>query len=139
MTQNRIVRVLLAKPGLDTHETGVKLLTAGLRDAGMEVIYAGVFQEGKNIARMALEEDVDVVGLSFLNGGHVGLTRGVINAMKDAGVGDIPVIVGGIIPQADIAPLKDLGVAGIYGPATAIEDVAQDIRQLVQEHAASVS
>jgi methylmalonyl-CoA mutase C-terminal domain/subunit len=137
MTQNRIVRVLLAKPGLDTHETGVKLLTAGLRDAGMEVIYAGVFQQARNIARMALEEDVDVVGLSFLNGGHVGLTRGVIHAMVEAGVGDIPVIVGGIIPQADIAPLRELGVAGIYGPATAIGDVATDIRRLVQMRAFS--
>jgi methylmalonyl-CoA mutase C-terminal domain/subunit len=137
MTESRIVRVLLAKPGLDTHETGVKLLTAGLRDAGMEVIYAGVFQESRNIARMALEEDVDVVGLSFLNGGHVGLTRGVIDAMKSAGVSDIPVIVGGIIPQADIAPLQALGVAGIYGPATAIEDVANDIRRLVKERAFS--
>lgn len=137
MTDKKIVRVLLAKPGLDTHETGVKLLTAGLRDAGMEVIYAGVFQEGRNIARMALEEDVDVVGLSFLNGGHVGLTRGVIDEMVKAGVGDIPVIVGGIIPQVDLAPLKELGVAGVYGPATPIGDVAADIHRLVQERTVS--
>lgn len=131
MSEQKIVRVLLAKPGLCTHETGVKLLAAGLRDAGMEVIYAGVFQEKENIARIALQEDVDVVGLSYLNGGHVALTRGVIGALKEIGRGDVPVIVGGIIPMADVEPLKDLGVSGVYGPGQSIPDVAADIRRIV--------
>lgn len=130
MTEAKIIRVLLAKPGLCTHETGVKLLAAGLRDAGMEVIYAGVFQEKENIARMALQEDVDIVGLSYLNGGHVALTRGVIEALRAAGRGEVPVIVGGIIPMADVAPLQALGVAGVYGPGTPIPEVAADIRRI---------
>lgn len=136
MSDSKIVRVLLAKPGLCTHETGVKLLAAGLRDAGMEIIYAGVFQEKENIARIALQEDVDIVGLSYLNGGHVALTRGVIGALKDIGRGDVPVIVGGIIPMVDVEPLKELGVAGVYGPGTPIPDVAADIRRIVSRQPA---
>lgn len=136
MATDKIIRVLLAKPGLCTHETGVKLLAAGLRDSGMEVIYAGVFQEKENIARIALQEDVDVVGLSYLNGGHVALTRGVIAALREVGRGDIPVIVGGIIPKADIEPLHDIGVSGVYGPGTPIPDVAIDIKRIVNREAA---
>ncbi|MBX3452922.1 cobalamin-dependent protein [Ferrovibrio sp.] len=137
MQEKPIIRILLAKPGLCTHETGVKLLAAGLRDSGMEVIYTGVFQEKDNIARVALQEDVDVVGLSYLNGGHVALTKGVIGALQEVGRGDIPVIVGGIIPKADIEPLHAIGVAGVYGPGTAIPDIAEDIRRIVREASAA--
>lgn len=131
MSEKNNIRVLLAKVGLCSHEAGVKVVAVGLRDAGMEIIYTGVFQKKEYIARIALEEDVDVVGLSFLNGGHQALTQGVVDALKAAGCGDIPVIVGGVIPRADIEPLRSIGVAGIYGPGTRIEQIANDIREIV--------
>ena len=134
MSAKTNIRVLLGKVGLCTHEAGVKLIAVGLRDAGMEIIYTGVFQQKENIARIALEEDVDVVGLSFLNGGHQALTLGVVNALKAVGCGDIPVIVGGVIPKADIEPLRSIGVAGIYGPGTRIDHIANDIREIVRSH-----
>jgi len=133
MSTDTVVRVLLSKPGLCTHETGVKLLAAGLRDAGMEVIYGGVFQEKNVIAQMALQEDVDCVGLSYLNGGHIALTRGVMDRLKEVGLGDVPVIVGGVIPADDVQPLLDLGVAGVYGPGTPIPEIAQEIRGFVAQ------
>lgn len=132
MSDKIIIRILLAKVGLCTHEAGVKLIAVGLRDAGMEVIYSGVFQDKENIARIALDEGVDVVGLSFLNGGHQALTQGVINALKAVGCGDIPVIVGGIIPKADVEPLRSIGVAGVYGPGTSIDEIATSIREIVR-------
>ena len=130
MADKSKIRVLLSKVGLCSHEAGLKLIAVGLRDAGMEIIYAGVFQEKENIARIAVEEDVDVVGLSFLNGGHQALTQGVIDALKAAGRGDIPVIVGGVIPKADLEPLRSIGVAAIYGPGTRIDKIANDIREI---------
>lgn len=132
MSDKIIIRVLLAKVGLCTHEAGVKLIAVGLRDAGMEVIYSGVFQDKENIARIALDEDVGVVGLSFLNGGHQALTQGVINALKAVGCGGIPVIVGGIMPKADVEPLRSIGVAGVYGPGTSIDEIATSIREIVR-------
>ena len=135
MGDRKRVRVLLAKVGLCTHEAGVKEVAVGLRDAGMEIIYAGVFQHKDNVARIALEEDVDVVGLSFLNGGHQALTKGVVDALHAAGCGDIPVIVGGVIPKSDIEPLRSIGVAGIYGPGTPIDRIAHEIRDIVASRA----
>lgn len=132
MKISKPIRVLLAKPGLCTHESGIKMLAAGLRDAGMEVIYTGVFQTKESITQIALEEDVDVIGLSFLNGGHVQLTEGVVKALNEAGLGHKPVIVGGIIPESDLPLLRNVGAKGIYAPGTTIETVAQDIAQLLQ-------
>ncbi len=132
MKRSKPIRVLLAKPGLCTHESGVKLLAAGLRDAGMEVIYTGVFQTTEAITQIAMEEDVDIVGLSFLNGGHVQLTEAVVNALTEAGLGSKPVIVGGIIPESDLPLLRGAGAKGIYAPGTAIETIAEDIVKLLQ-------
>ncbi|MDP6345564.1 MAG: cobalamin-dependent protein [Alphaproteobacteria bacterium] len=126
-----MVRVLLAKPGLDTHESGIKLLAAALRDAGMEVIYLGVFQTADSIVRTAVEEDVDLIGLSYLNGGHQALTATVIEALAAAGAADKPVLCGGIIPEDDIAGLTALGVAGVYGPGTPMARIIADIRDLL--------
>lgn len=134
MSNQSVIRILLAKPGLCTHETGVKLLAAGLRDSGMEVIYGGVFLQQNVIASIALQEDVQVVGLSFLNGGHVALTQAVLDALKSVGLGHIPVVVGGVIPQEDVKPLFDIGVSGVYGPGTAIPEIADDIRKIVTAH-----
>ncbi|HJM48883.1 MAG TPA: cobalamin-dependent protein [Alphaproteobacteria bacterium] len=125
------IRVLLAKPGLDTHEGGVKLVAAALRDAGMEVIYTGVFQTSESIVATALEEDVDVVGLSFLSGAHLALTRDIVAGLEAAGLGDRAVICGGIIPADDVAGLKELGVRGVYGPGTALAEIVGDVRSLV--------
>jgi methylmalonyl-CoA mutase C-terminal domain/subunit len=125
------IRVLLAKPGLDTHEGGIKLVAAALRDAGMEVIYAGVFQSSESIVATALEEDVDVVGLSFLSGAHLALTRDIVAGLEAAGLGDRAVICGGIIPADDVPGLEELGVRGVYGPGTALAEIVGDVRALM--------
>lgn len=126
------IRVLLAKPGLDSHESGIKMIAAGLRDAGMEVIYLGVFQTSDGIVSTALEEDVDVIGLSYLSGGHQGLTAELMAALKDAGLAHVSVICGGIIPDDDRAALKEIGVKGIYGPGTPMAEVAAEITGIVR-------
>jgi len=118
------IRVLVAKIGLDGHDRGIKVVARILRDAGMEVIYTGLFQTPETVAAAALDEDVDVVGLSMLSGAHLTLAPLVVAALRARGV-DIPVVVGGIIPQQDIQLLKDEGIAGVIGPgATAVEVVA---------------
>lgn len=120
--------MLLAKPGLDTHERGVKLIAVSLRDAGMEVIYSGVFQTKESIVQTALQESVDIIGLSFLCGAHMELTKEIIEELNHKGAESIPVICGGIIPNEDIAPMKSLGVKAIYGPGTAMQTMIEDIR-----------
>ena len=137
---NRPIRVLLAKPGLDTHETGIKIITAALRDGGMEVIYMGVLQSHESIVRTALDEDVDVVGLSYLNGGHHALTEGIIGALRAAGCGDIAVICGGIIPAVDIPALTALGVKGVYNPGTPLGQIVDEVREFAaHRHRASTA
>ncbi|MDP6831708.1 MAG: cobalamin B12-binding domain-containing protein [Alphaproteobacteria bacterium] len=126
------IRVLLAKPGLDSHESGIKMIAAGLRDAGMEVIYLGVFQSSESIVSTALEEDVDVIGLSYLSGGHQGLTAELMEALKDAGLAHVNVICGGIIPDDDHAGLKAIGVKGVYGPGTPMAEVAEEIESFMR-------
>jgi methylmalonyl-CoA mutase C-terminal domain/subunit len=119
------IRVLIAKPGLDGHDRGAKVVARALRDAGMEVIYTGIRQTPDMIAEAALQEDVDVIGLSILSGAHMELFPRVINALKDRDVDPAEVLLfaGGIIPDADIAPLKDMGFGAIYGPGTSTEDI----------------
>ncbi len=118
------IRVLVAKIGLDGHDRGIKVVARILRDAGMEVIYTGLFQTPETVAAAATDEDVDVVGLSMLSGAHLTLAPLVVAALRERGV-DIPVVVGGIIPQQDIQLLKDEGIAAVIGPgATAVEVVA---------------
>ncbi len=126
--RKRRTRVLIAKPGLDGHERGAQVVAYGLRDEGFEVIYTGLRQRPAQIARAALEEDVDVVGLSILSGAHLQLSRAVIQILRENGASDIPVLVGGVIPEADISCLKDLGVSGVFTSGTSIKTIADFIR-----------
>lgn len=132
---NRPGRVLLAKAGLDGHDRGVLVIAAALRDAGFEVIYTGLRQTPETIAAAADEEDVDVVGLSLLSGAHGTLVPRVVAALRERGLGDLPVVVGGIIPAEDQAALLAQGVAAIFGPGTATEAVIAAIRALLSKRA----
>jgi methylmalonyl-CoA mutase, C-terminal domain len=127
----RRIRVLVAKPGLDGHDRGAKVVARALRDAGMEVIYTGLRQTPEMIAEAALQEDVDIVGLSILSGAHLGLVPRVMNLLRANGQDNVLVYVGGIIPDEDIPALKDMGVAGVYGPGSSTEVMVADMRQAV--------
>ena len=129
---DRKIRVLIAKPGLDGHDRGAKVIARALRDAGMEVIYTGLRQTPEMIAEAALQEDVDVVGLSILSGAHMTLAPRVIELLKQKGLGDVLVFVGGIVPDEDVAPLKAAGVQEVFGPGANTLDVARLIRQRVE-------
>jgi len=127
---SRPLRVLIAKPGLDGHDRGAKVIARALRDAGMEVIYTGLRQTPEQIAAAAVQEDVDVVGLSILSGAHNVLVPEVLSALKQRGGEEISVVVGGIIPDKDIASLKSKGVKEIFLPGATTTDVIAAIRQL---------
>jgi methylmalonyl-CoA mutase C-terminal domain/subunit len=127
----RKIRVLIAKPGLDGHDRGAKVVARALRDAGMEVIYTGLRQTPEMVAESALQEDVDAVGLSILSGAHMVLVPRVIELLRANGQSDVKVFVGGIIPDEDIQALKDAGVTGVYGPGTITEEIVHDIQQAV--------
>ncbi|PKO07932.1 MAG: methylmalonyl-CoA mutase [Chloroflexi bacterium HGW-Chloroflexi-2] len=131
----RKIRVLIAKPGLDGHDRGAKLIARALRDAGMEVIYTGLRQTPQMITTAALQEDVDVVGLSILSGAHMTLVPRVMDSLKEAGLGDVAVFVGGIIPEEDGPALQEMGVKGVYGPGTTTQQVIDAIRRLVPAQA----
>ncbi len=133
----RPIRVLVAKPGLDGHDRGAKVVARALRDAGMEVIYSGLRQTPQQIAAAAVQEDVDVVGLSILSGAHNVLVPEVLAALKEKGGEGIAVVVGGIIPDKDIAPLKAKGVRDVFLPGTSTATTVEAIRRLAQERAAS--
>lgn len=124
----RKIRVLIAKPGLDGHDRGAKVVARALRDAGMEVIYTGLRQTPEMIAEAALQEDVDAVGLSILSGAHMGLVPRVVELLRANGQNDVSVFVGGIIPETDIPALLDAGVKAVYGPGTPTTEVVDDIR-----------
>lgn len=128
---DRKIRVLVAKPGLDGHDRGAKVVARALRDAGMEVIYTGIRQTPEMIAEAALQEDVDVVGLSILSGAHMALCPRVVELLQAQDMADVVVLVGGIIPDDDVAPLKALGVKGVFGPGTSTGDIVRFIRQSV--------
>jgi methylmalonyl-CoA mutase C-terminal domain/subunit len=125
---NRKIRVLVAKPGLDGHDRGAKVVARALRDAGMEVIYTGLRQTPEMIAQAALQEDVDVVGLSILSGAHMALAPRIMELLNANGQSDIHVFVGGIVPDEDVPRLKQLGIDGVYGPGASTEDIVRDIR-----------
>jgi methylmalonyl-CoA mutase C-terminal domain/subunit len=127
MTEKKI-RVLVAKPGLDGHDRGAKVVARALRDAGMEVIYTGLRQTPEMIAEAALQEDVDAVGLSILSGAHMALAPRILDLLKTNGQGDVKVFLGGIIPDEDVPGLKAMGVTGIYGPGTSTQDIVRDVR-----------
>lgn len=128
------VRVLVAKPGLDGHDRGIKVIARALRDAGMEVIYTGLRQTPEMIAESALQEDVDVVGLSILSGAHMVLVPRILELLKENGQGDVMVVVGGIIPDDDITKLLQIGVANVYGPGTSTEVIIKDIQAVKSGH-----
>ena len=123
-------RVLVAKPGLDGHDRGAKLIARTLRDAGFEVIYTGIRQRPDAIAAVALQEDVDVVGLSILSGAHVALTKKTVDALRAAGAGDIAVVVGGTIPDGDVPRLEAAGAAAVYPTGTSLEAIVESMRSL---------
>ena len=125
---DRPIKVLIAKPGLDGHDRGAKVLARGLRDEGFEVVYTGLRQTPEMVATAALQEDVDLVGLSILSGAHMTLVPRITRLLRQQGLGDVLVTVGGIIPDVDIPALKDSGVAEVFGPGTTIAQVAEFLR-----------
>ncbi|MBM4422559.1 MAG: cobalamin B12-binding domain-containing protein [Chloroflexi bacterium] len=127
------IRVLVAKPGLDGHDRGAKVIARALRDAGMEVIYTGLRQTPEMIAEAALQEDVDVIGLSILSGAHNALAPRIMELLKTGGLSDVKVFMGGIIPDEDIPMLRSLGIAGVFGPGTSTETIVRAIREAVKE------
>jgi methylmalonyl-CoA mutase C-terminal domain/subunit len=133
----RKIRVLVAKPGLDGHDRGAKIVARALRDAGMEVIYTGLRQTPEMIVEAALQEDVDVIGLSILSGAHMALTPRIIELMRQNGLDDVKIFLGGIIPDEDIAPLKQMGVSAVFGPGANTADIAAQIRQVLNRAADS--
>ena len=124
------IRVLIAKPGLDGHDRGAKVVARALRDAGMEVIYAGLRQSPEMIAEAALQEDVNIIGLSILSGAHLVLVPKVLDLVRANGQTDVKVFVGGIVPEEDVAVLKNAGVSAVYGPGTPTTKVVEDILNL---------
>ncbi len=130
--KERKIRVLVAKPGLDGHDRGAKIIARALRDAGMEVIYTGLRQTPEMIAAAALQEDVDAVGISILSGAHNTLCPRIVNLLRENGMEDTLVLVGGIVPQEDISTLKSNGVSEIFLPGTSTEDIVTFIRQNVR-------
>jgi methylmalonyl-CoA mutase C-terminal domain/subunit len=134
-TQQRKIRVVVAKPGLDGHDRGAKVIARALRDAGMEVIYTGLHQTAEQIAETVLQEDADAVGLSILSGAHMTLVPKVVRLLAEQGADDVVVTVGGTIPAEDIPELKKLGVAEIFTPGSSTQDIIDFIRGAVGQRA----
>jgi methylmalonyl-CoA mutase C-terminal domain/subunit len=135
----RPIRVLVAKPGLDGHDRGAKVVARALRDAGMEVIYTGIRQTPEMIAEAALQEDVDVVGLSILSGAHMDLFPRIIEQLKQRQLDDVLLVAGGIIPDEDMPTLKQMGFAGLFGPGASTQDIAAFIRQEIARRGAKLA
>ena len=125
------IRVLIAKPGLDGHDRGAKVVARALRDAGMEVIYTGLRQTPEMIVEAALQEDVDVIGLSILSGAHMALFPRIMNLLKENGLDDVLVVAGGIIPDEDVPALKEMGIRAVFGPGTSTEEIVKFIEEEV--------
>lgn len=133
MSQEKI-RVIVAKPGLDGHDRGAKVVARALRDAGMEVIYTGLRQTPEMIAEAALQEDVNAVGLSVLSGAHMALVPRILELLKANGQENVGIFIGGIIPDEDVPVLMEMGVAGVYGPGTRTDDIVEDIQKFVWQN-----
>ncbi len=129
MTQPPPIRVVLAKVGLDGHDRGVKVVARGLRDAGIHVIYAGLWQTPEAVVRTAADEDADWLGLSLLSGAHMTLVPRVLELLREAGLADCGVLVGGIVPEADIPKLLQLGVARVFTPGTTMQEIVDFLRE----------
>jgi methylmalonyl-CoA mutase C-terminal domain/subunit len=123
------IRVVLAKVGLDGHDRGIKVVARALRDAGFHVIYAGLWQTPEAVVRTVADEDADWLGLSLLSGAHMTLVPRVLQLLREAGLDNVGVLVGGIVPEADLAKLHDMGVARVFGPGTAMADIVAFLRQ----------
>ena len=134
----RPIRVLIAKPGLDGHDRGAKIVARALRDSGMEVIYTGIRQTPEMIAEAAVQEDVDVVGLSILSGAHLDLFPRIVELLKQKKMDDVLLVCGGIIPDEDTAALKQMGFAGAFGPGTSTQDLTKFIREQIAMKRAGV-
>ena len=135
MTAERPIRVLIAKPGLDGHDRGAKVVARALRDAGMEVIYTGIRQTPQMIAEAALQEDVQVVGLSILSGAHLELFPRVLEELRTRGVDDVLLFAGGIIPEVDVPQVKEMGFAAVFGPGTDTNDIIDFVKQHAPQRA----
>jgi methylmalonyl-CoA mutase C-terminal domain/subunit len=129
--EERRIRVLVAKPGLDGHDRGAKVVARALRDAGMEVIYTGLRQTPEMIMEAALQEDVEAIGLSILSGAHMALIPRLMDLLQENELGDIAVFIGGIIPNDDIPALKEMGVAEVFGPGTSTETIVNEIKKTI--------
>lgn len=129
--ENRQPRILIAKPGLDGHDRGAKVVARALRDAGMEVIYTGLRQTPEMIVAAALQEDVDAIGLSILSGAHLPLVERVMQLLQENEMAEVPVFLGGIIPQDDIPALRAMGVAGVFGPGSTMEAIIRFIEEIL--------
>lgn len=133
MAEERRIRVLIAKPGLDGHDRGAKVVARALRDAGMEVIYTGIRQTPQMIVEAALQEDVDALGLSILSGAHMALFPRVMELLKEKGLEGIVVFAGGIIPEEDVPTLKEMGIKTIFGPGTSLHEIVDFVKAGVAE------
>ncbi len=136
MTAGRPIRVLVAKPGLDGHDRGAKVIANTLRDAGMEVIYTGLRVTVEMVAEAALQEDVDVIGLSLLSGAHGPIVQRLMQLLTERGV-HVPVVLRGVIPEADRPALREAGVSAIFGQESSLEEMIESIRRLAREHQAA--
>ena len=125
-------RILIGKPGLDGHDRGAKIIARALRDSGMEVIYTGLRQTPDMIVNAAMQEDVDAIGLSILSGAHMTILPRVMTLLVDHDMGDVPVFVGGIIPEEDSKALREIGVAAIFGPGSSLEDISRTIWEIIE-------
>ncbi len=133
MSTGRKIRVLVAKPGLDSHDRGVKIVARALRDAGMEVVYTGLRQTPEQIVEAAMQEDVDVLAMSILSGAHMTLLPAVTKLMEESGMSDVLVLAGGIIPDEDVPALKEKGIADVFGPGTPTDEIVRYIHEKIKE------
>ena len=131
MTEKKI-KILIGKPGLDGHDRGAKVIALALRDAGMEVIYTGLHQTVEQIVRTAVQEAVDVIGLSIMSGAHIPICQKLLEMMKKEGLQEIPVVVGGVIPKPDISRLNELGIAGVFPGGTTFDEIVAGIQKIVK-------
>jgi methylmalonyl-CoA mutase C-terminal domain/subunit len=129
----RHIKILIAKPGLDGHDRGAKIIALALRDAGMEVIYTGLHQQVEKIVNTAIQESVDIIGLSIMSGAHLPICKRLLQLMNDEGMEDVHVVVGGVIPARDIDQLKDMGISGVYPGGTPFDVIVEGIHGIISD------
>lgn len=137
MPTERPIRVLVAKPGLDGHDVGAKIVSRALRDGGMEVVYSGLHRSPDEIVATALQEDVDVIGLSILSGAHLPIAQKILQKLKEKGIGDVPIIIGGVIPKRDAVKLKEYGVAEVRSFGSSLGEIVETVSRLAKSRRAT--